>query len=304
MCFDTAPGRFEVDISNTSEYPEKDGIRPLPQVIAYGHTLADPPYWQEKRVNHPGVPMPAKRFPMISVYDGQRIGYGRVVVDSTWHHWMGMNIDGLEAAAAATDASAEAEANWEKIRAYYVNIAVWLATAHQRNCMTAFHISASHFQYVGFEEFVEDTSLPELGRALSKHLYRRVGPCWTRNWVLDLVLEIDPKLHDMLRREYLLETLPPKDIPKPGPVCLSCPPWDIFEAHVLGGIVRNSIKQHRPQVEQFTAQKALEFRFNEKEDDALLLDGVRAGLQSFDQTLQQDMKQLRPMLSALKAIQR
>jgi hypothetical protein len=303
MCFDTAPGSFEVDISSTTEYPTKDGIRPLPQVIAYGHTLADPPYWHEKRSNHPGVAMPAKRFPMISVYDGQRIGYGRVVVDSTWHHWMGMNIDALESAATAPNAPAQAVANWEKIRAYYVNIAVWLATAQQRNCMARFHLTASHFQYVGFEEFAEDASPMEMGLALSKHLRLRLGPCWVRNWVLDLVLEINPKLHELLRRNYLIEPLGPKPLPRPEPACLSCPPWDVIEAHVLGGIVRHSIRQHRGAVEQFEALKAPEFRFDEKEDEALLLDGARAGLQAFDQHLQQDLKQLRPLQAALKALQ-
>ena len=304
-CFDTATGHFEVDISSATEYPTSaDGIRPLPQVIAYGHTLADPPYWHQKRSNHPGIPMPAKRFPMISVYDGQRIGLGRVVVDSTWHHWMGMNLDGLDAAASAPGASTQAVANWAKIRTYFINIAVWLATAHQRRCMTRFHLTTSHFQYVGLEEFDERTPLPELGLALSRHLRRHMGPCWVRNWVLDLVLEIDPRLHELLRRDYLLETVPPKAPPRPEPVCLSCPPWDVLEAHVLGGIVRHSLKQNQPLLEQFIAQKTPSFRFDDKEDDAVLLDGVREGLESFDQNLQQDMKQLRPLLAALKAIKR
>ena len=68
------------------EYPTVDGVQPLPMVIAHGRTLADPPLIHEKGDS------PAKRFAMISVYDGHRADVGRVATDSTWHHWMNINI--------------------------------------------------------------------------------------------------------------------------------------------------------------------------------------------------------------------
>jgi hypothetical protein len=303
-CFDTAPGNFQVDISSTTDYPTKAGVRPLPQVIAYGHTLPDPPYWQAKRNTHAGQSMPAKRFPMISVYDGQRIGLGRVVVDSTWHHWMGMNIDTLASAAAAPAASAEAVANWEKVREYFVNIAIWLATAHQRRCMTKFYLTASHFAYVGLEEFKLSDSLLERGTVLSRHLQRQMGPCWVRAFVLDLVLEINPKLHERLRQDYLTETLPPKVVRPPEPVCLSCPPWDVVEAHVLGGIVAASMLDHKPLVTQFMAQKKPVFSLKEKEEEALILKGARAGLVELTKVLDADLRLMKPLMGAFKAVKK
>ena len=88
------------------------GNRPLPQVIAHGWTT-----------NPDNVP---RRFPLISVYDGEPAKVGRVVVDSTWHHWFSMNLVGLR------------ENNPEVYRAmqdYYRNVAIWLATRQQRASM-------------------------------------------------------------------------------------------------------------------------------------------------------------------------
>ena len=43
---------------------------------------------------------------------------GRVVVDSTWHHWFNMNVVGLEA---------EGGEDWDKVARYFVNVAKWIA---------------------------------------------------------------------------------------------------------------------------------------------------------------------------------
>lgn len=295
-CFDTAPGHFEVDVSNASEYPTKSGVRPLPTVIAYGTTLPDPPYNLAKGDS------PAKRFPMISVYDGQQIGIGRVVVDSTWHHWMGMNINELEAAGTAPGASAQAVANWEKIRTYYINIAVWLATAAQRRCMARWYLSTAHFSYVGFEEFRAGASLVELGQAWSQYLKPVLGPCWVRSLVLDLVLEVQPRLREWLFHEYLVEVAP-KPVP-PGPVCLSCPPWDVLEAMVLGGVVRASIKAHAKAVEQFKQQRPVQLPVDDRSDTEVMLGGALEGLAEFERALQADLARFKPVLAALKPVKR
>jgi hypothetical protein len=75
---------------------------------------------------------PAKRFAMISVYDGPRAAVGRVATDSTWHHWMNINITDLETAGGPT---------WQKIRRYYLNLAVWLAPARIARDCCHFHLT-------------------------------------------------------------------------------------------------------------------------------------------------------------------
>jgi hypothetical protein len=60
---------------------------------------------------------------LVSVYDGDTVGLGRVVVDSTWHHWFSMNLVGI----AHDDVPA-----YEKMQAYFRNVAMWLTRPHQR----------------------------------------------------------------------------------------------------------------------------------------------------------------------------
>jgi hypothetical protein len=92
----------------TTAEVETFGIRPRPQVIAYGLTTH----------------LPAPRsFPMVSVYDGDPVGLGRVVVDSTWHHWFTPNLVGLKNLSPGYYAD---------MQDYYRNIGVWLSTPEQR----------------------------------------------------------------------------------------------------------------------------------------------------------------------------
>ncbi len=84
---------------------------PRPEVIAYGLTTIG------------AVP---KRFPLLGVYDGEPVGVGRVVVDSTWHHWFSMNLVGLRD---------EAPGFYRNMQHYYRNVALWLATPAQRASM-------------------------------------------------------------------------------------------------------------------------------------------------------------------------
>jgi hypothetical protein len=102
--------------------------RPRPQVVAYGRTtnvVGAPP------LPPPQDPIPrlvrfTKRFGLVSAYDGDRVGIGRVVVDSTWHHWFTYNLHGFRA---------QNPAVYEGMQAYYRNVGLWLATPAQRASM-------------------------------------------------------------------------------------------------------------------------------------------------------------------------
>jgi hypothetical protein len=92
--------------------PETLGSRPRPQVIAHGMTTN---------------PEQARRaFGLVGVYDGNPAGVGRVVVDSTWHHWFSMNLVGLRD---------EAPGFYRNMQAYYRNVGLWLASPAQRASM-------------------------------------------------------------------------------------------------------------------------------------------------------------------------
>lgn len=171
LCVENPPlgGTYNFDGAGAQpEYPPAidGGAQPKPEIIAFGSTLGDPPYNFFKG----GQPARAK-FPMISAYDGHRAGVGRVVTDSTWHHWMDVNIEQIMNADTA---------DWKLIKRYFINLAVWLnPPGFTTRC---FWICAfkSHFLYPGFQEYQRGLSRYELGHYLKLHLASYYGPCWVR----------------------------------------------------------------------------------------------------------------------------
>lgn len=205
------------------EYPAVGTVQPLPMVIAHGRTLADPPLMHEKGVS------PAKRFAMISVYDGHRADVGRVAADSTWHHWMNINLTQLEAAGGD---------NWEKIKRYYLNLAVWLAPPHIPRYCFHFHVLESFYSYPGIEEFHSKAEILDMGLAFRHHLVHWYGPCWVTHYLFDLIGRIDIDLRERLIERYLAVPMPKRPFPPRPDPCLTCPPPDLLEAAILGGIIR------------------------------------------------------------------
>ena len=200
------------------EYPPatSGGVKPAPQVIAFGSNLSEPPY------NFSKGPQPARNNnPMIAVYDGHKAGVGRVATDSTWHHWMDVNIDDLKAAN---------NNDWKKISRYYINLAIWLnPPKYSTNC---FYLSvvASHIQAVGYQEYYLGASRFDLGYALRDHLKHIYGSCWITERIWDFVWE--------------LELLPRKQIPE---LIESLDKLEIdtekLEILALGNMVEATLKQ-------------------------------------------------------------
>ncbi|MEM7072275.1 MAG: hypothetical protein AAF418_01780 [Pseudomonadota bacterium] len=81
----------------------------------------------------------ARKFGGIGVYDGHQVNVGRVLVDSTWHHFINLNLIGTkqynvfpeDARSQYFDkgflGSEIGKASYEEIKAYFVNIAIYLA---------------------------------------------------------------------------------------------------------------------------------------------------------------------------------
>ncbi len=219
LCRDTGTvptgGKYDFGDGEWDEYPDavKGGTKPAPRIIAYGSTLADPPYRFAK-----GPQSYRRRFPMVSVYDGHIAGVGRVAVDSTWHHWMGINIDNMKA---------EDGDHWSKIGRYYVNLAVWLSAPGAGRWALISSTLAAHFTWVGYQEFAGHLSDVELGRALYPLLAKTYGPCWVTQHIVF-------NLHEL---ELILQR---PDLPF-EPQCLTCPPLRLLEYAALGGMVRASM---------------------------------------------------------------
>lgn len=199
------------------EYPAVGSVQPKPRIIARGNTVADPPFIHQKGDAN------SYDFPMISVYDGHPIDIGRVVVDSTWHHWFNLNLDGIEASGHAT--------NWPKISRYYINIAVWLADKNAYRGRCWWEILQIHFTYPGVEELRPKLPLLEKGRIARDYLTRLWGPCAVTEFIMVNLCDLNPSLCQFFEDRFRFPR------PVPDPWCLTCPPWDFIELSVLGGMV-------------------------------------------------------------------
>ncbi len=203
-----------------SEYPTVAGFQPRPMVIAHGTTTPNPPF------NLAKGPSPQKRFGLVSAYDGHVANVGRVVTDSTWHHWFDENLFGIEQAGGD---------NWAKISRYFLNVGLWLAPPSSRSICIVAESLTSHLSYAGFQEYRRNAHLLDLGQAFHAHLHAHYGPCWVTHWVLDHIRLVDADVWAWLRdRLFWRDGIP---APVDGP-CLSCPSFDWLERAVLGAVVR------------------------------------------------------------------
>jgi hypothetical protein len=210
-CYDTH------EINNAgNEFPQTGSNPPMPRSIAHVRSLPDPP-WNFEKGDQPG-----RKFSAITIYDGQRISLGRVVVDSTWHHWFDMNIAGLEA---------ENGVEWAKIRRYFVNVAIWLAKPGWRARMLEPAVVALPLTYAYLQELDVRVGTAQLGRDFANYLYPLIGPCWVSEWLFDLFAEV-PRLIDFWHERW----------PVPDP-CLSCPPWPLMEDYLLGHVARAALRR-------------------------------------------------------------
>ncbi len=266
-----------LDLSG-DEYPTVSGTQPRPMLIAYGTTVPNPPFNLEKG------PSPKKRFGMITVYNGHSANVGRVATDSTWHHWFDENIQAIEAAGGE---------NWDKISRYYLNVATWLAPPTVHDWCLVFDIVKTHFTYLGFQEYSRKASVFDLGKSLHTHFGRYLGPCWVTQWLIDRLQIVDDDIWAWLKDRLFWK----KGIPVPGgDPCLSCPPFELFEIAVLGGLVRASFPiadDIRAHVEK-TPDRPL--KLSPERIVKQQLEGMAIGLKEFRKATAKSVKEVQPLI--------
>lgn len=92
-------------------WPEKGGFQPKPRVVAYG---------LDKRNG--------RRLKLVAAYDGDGAGVGRIVADSTWHHYFNVNLENFQHPGADGTAT-------DQIGQFYRNLAFWLSPFEKRREM-------------------------------------------------------------------------------------------------------------------------------------------------------------------------
>jgi hypothetical protein len=185
---------------NADEFPSAPaGLRPRPEVIAHGLTTS--PDAQ------------TKLFGLLGVYDGDPVGLGRVVVDSTWHHWFSTNLVGFQA---------EAPGFYARMQDYYRNVALWLSTPDQRASML---FAATWGVLVGVHPGAFDRVLGIWG--LGERVLDVIGRTATQCIVAELVATV-----------IVIRQFPTSQSPRPEkqrPARLQLPISRVSEA-VVGGI--------------------------------------------------------------------
>jgi hypothetical protein len=108
------------------------------------------------------------------------------------------------------------------------------------------------------------------------------------------VRELDQELHDHLTRRYLLAATPDGG-PRPDP-CLTCPPLDVIENHLLGGVVRATMDVVRP------VRDAIERGERPEVDlegfERAWLGGAANGYAELAATLERSLRQTRALFKA------
>ena len=291
----------------TREYPnDSAGVQVRPELVAWGRTVAG----NDALVGgFPSKdPTQGHVFGLVSTYDGHRANVGRVVCDSTWHHFVNVNLIGILEGGGFDDfatpgthpskhigflASPEGRAALAKIREYYVNVGVWIATPDQHSCMRF----RSWWDVIWHDRVVEAalTNPSQRWDSLSLHgllhigihardvLGRAAGPCQTLEWILPILDRLWPEL-----RQFVVPWDPWPDEPEPiDPP----PPWldlDPVVTIMLGGATAalHDAFPYPPE-DLDEADRAVE---------RLVVRGARFGLQAARERLAADLEQVSSLL--------
>ncbi len=176
--------------------PGGGGARPQPEVLATskvlgGHTTS----------GKSGTTV-ARSFGAIGGYDGHRAGVGRIIVDSTWHHYLNINLTGAAGAGLPKSvgflATPAGQTVLEEIKAYFRNIALWISRPAKITCMRNWALLTvinSHRLHEVFDPYVTlDTArlfdYVALGRHARDALGKYASRCQSLRWTFDLYREL------------------------------------------------------------------------------------------------------------------
>lgn len=142
-------------------------------------------------------------FPSIAVWDGRPAKVGRIVVDSTWHHFVNINLNGAESAQGGLTAS-----DFEVVRNYYMNIAKWMTRRKFIICWRKFVLvdllKNSQIVEASLDDPNEElrnlslADLNSIGKLAEEELASKFNPGFARYFLLDLVHDLNTALVETL----------------------------------------------------------------------------------------------------------
>ncbi len=150
------------------EFPlNSDGTRELPKIIAYSQT-PESHLSYDPRVDAYHPPTEVACFACIGAYDGQKVrnvingvqsNTGRVVVDSSFHHFLNMNLRGF-----ISSDDRKCKKRYKQIKAYYGKLARWLAPKSLDVEMRSRAFWIARWSYPVIEELLHLDPAADLGK--------------------------------------------------------------------------------------------------------------------------------------------
>jgi hypothetical protein len=157
------------------DWPIKAGHQEKPEVIAWG------------RIKDPAATKAGQEIGVLSAYNGHNVDVGRILADSTWHHWFDINITGVAAPPspyAGFDATPAGQAVLKQLDAFFLNVGVWLAPPARQAAMRA----AAWWSILWTDRVLElpsKASILYLGEQAIDALGSRASRCAITEWVFD-----------------------------------------------------------------------------------------------------------------------
>lgn len=298
------PGSLDQTIlvngSATAEYPNATGggPRPRPEIIAWNNVAAG-------RVSTSGGSKDSTlghSFASICAYDGHQAGVGRVVADSTWHHFVNVNLIGIDGVEVGTFAdgflgSPAGQAAYEDIKAYFRNLMLWLSRPGTISCLN----SSWLFELVLSDKVLEavltareiplERISPKVISLIGAHardvLGRRNSRCQSVKLVLDIVLEKWRPIFDIWGPLK-------EDLPEPEPLDrLAIIDFEPLVDALLGGAL--------VQVSQLLTEREENFeKLETKEVLAVAREGVETALRLSARDIREQLKEAEALLARLE----
>jgi hypothetical protein len=197
---------YTLDGKTLSEFPASlsDGALSRPVVVASSQSHPNP-IVSDEAVHVGSTDNAANRmFYSIGAYDGHPSGVGRIVVDSTFHHFVNINLIGDKAAVAAPDAvyqgfrfSPQSQQVLELIQAYFINIALWLTprTTHvniHNHWLRWLSLSVNLRELLSDHSVASDAASRMVGIYASQRFNRLTGRPW---FVEEIMSAGEPEPH-------------------------------------------------------------------------------------------------------------
>lgn len=248
-------------------WPTKSGHQEAPEVIAWGR-IKDP-----AAVNH------GKEIGIVSAYNGHNVEVGRVLADSTWHHWFDINLTGIlptPSPYAGFDDTAVGQAALKQIDTYFLNCGVWLAPPDRQAAMR----NAAWSSILWTDRMVElphSASILYLGEQAIDALGQRASKCTTSEWIFDF-----PIFKEKIPRwewPQIVEKFQLIDVP--------------LEQFVAGGIMRELMRELGPHNTKLSfPDRALDAKLIEQ----AMYKGVEEGLTALTKMLNSEAGLLKKLM--------